>query len=659
MKNMKFVFVAVMAASCIWLFVPNRSIAASGTASFEIPKRGAAPMIVVGAQATASEKFAAEELSTYLGKMTGKTFKIVDDTKVPKGKIIAVGKSRLTESVDVSKLGIEQYVMDVTPKKLAIIGGRQSMLLGRFARDRGTLYGVYDLLDELGVKWYRPEVWGEFVPKVGNITVPVGRRVSRQPDYIMRSTLGGGYTRFRESTPEMRSRMQLWSARNRLNREVGSDPKYGGSVFYNFAHCYSQMIPTENYYKDHPEYYALIDGKRDPSDLCLGNPELQRVFAENLIALAQANPQMNSVSVEPNDGSGGYCQCPLCKAMADPAHPDVLSNQVCAFNNIIARKVAAVVPEVKLHWLAYSGHTDPPTMVKQLEPNTIIQIAPINQWADYTKTFFDTSSGGNAGLRQSLQGWSDLKPSCLMMYEYWSGYGWAGPLPLTRVIADRLNNYRKFKVMGIYNESHPSWGPQGMDLYMCARSMWNPDLNLDKELNLYYKNFYGPAEKPMKAYHERLMNALANHYPPIFSGGRGMHLVLTPALVDELGGHMREAQSLVKGKPLYEKRLEGVAAGYEFSRRVCELLKLRKAEGVVTQVAGNRGTYLSTPKAEQAFEDLRKWLLTFDKGDAVFDIATKPPYYASSIVYMQDDLLKNGAFSYLSEEDLLKDFAGK
>src|SRR6185295_12102018 len=107
-------------------------------------------------------------------------------------------------------------------------------------------------------------------------------------------------------------------------------------------------------------------------------------------------------------------------------------------------------------------------------------------------------------------------------YEYWSGYGWPGPLPLVHTMADRIRQYRPLNVRGIYNETHPSWGPQGLELYMFGKLIWNPDLDVRAELDLYYRNYYGPAEKPMKAYHEGLTKALAESTTPVYSGGRGM-----------------------------------------------------------------------------------------------------------------------------------------
>jgi hypothetical protein len=159
----------------------------------------------------------------------------------------------------------------------------------------------------------------------------------------------------------------------------------------------------------------------------------------------------------------------------------------------------------------------------------------------------------------------------------------------------------------------------------------------------------------MKAYHEALMNALERHPHPVHSGGRGMRLVFTPRLVARLGDHMARAQELVKGQPLYERRLRGVLAGYEFARRVCEILKLKKRTGKEVEMPGwpGRGYYLQSAPAEEAYEELIQWVRSSSSGDAVFDVVPDPPY----LWYLKEDTLENAPFGFLGREStLLKEF---
>jgi hypothetical protein len=657
-------------------------------------------------------------MSTYLGKMAGREVRAVPDAEVPAGRVlIAVGRSRLTESIDTSGLGCEQFITEVRPGLLAIVGGRRAAQPGLGARDAGTLYGVYEFLEGLGVRWYRPEPWGEHVPRRRAIRLEVGRTVSPAPSYLLRFDAPGGLNCYwHQTTEEEKDQGVLWAARNRLNfwdssldgggnhywypgeqakvltpREAGWEQKLGGKEHYLWDHAYRYIMPRETYFATHPEYYALKGGKRDPSDLCLGNPEMQRVFAETLIAKAKANPHLSSISIEPDDCRGNSCECDLCKVMDLPLNTRPNgegSNRVSLFGNLVARMVAKEAPWVKLQWLGYSGHTAAPTNLEQLEPNTIVMPAPIGEWDDWRRSLPDLA-GSAFDLPRMLGEWAALKPSCLMVWEYYGGYAWPGPLPMAYSVADRWREYRQLGVKGIMNEGETSWGPQGLDRYMCVRLMWNPDLDVGRELNLYYANYYGPAAAPMKAYHEALYRAFARAKYPIWSGGHGMHLLFTPALVAELGRYMETAQARVKGQPLHERRLYGLWAGYEFARRVSEILVLKKRNGVpvcssdpagelspglARPAFGGSGNYLQSAAAEKAYRDLVRWVRSVNTGDHVFlmirdqskcqlqeDVAeTVFPSkgWAESIWigYLPYDLLMNGMNTDKPEQAVLEDF---
>ena len=706
----KFLKAGVAAGAAIFLGSRTAS-SADRNPRVAAPKGGGvlkltAPVIVIGAEATAAEKYAAEEMASYLEKITGRKVAVLGDNNIPQGQVIAVGKSKLTDSIDTAGLDVEQYTIDVQPNMVVIIGGRRSMQPGKSARDAGTLYGVYGFLEDLGVRWYRPEAWGEHVPRMAEVTLETGTRVSSAPSYMMRAMLGGGMTYYREETKEETEQARIWAVRNRINsilpanyreeevehariwaeqnrispiqpgeyrKELMLVSKFGGREYYEWTHIYPSIIPEAEYFKSHPEYFALINGKRDPFDLCLGNPELQQVFAQKLIAKAKAIPYQSSFSAEPSDGRGYFCECLLCKALDEPKNTRISgqgSNRVAAFNSILARMVAQEAPWVKVQWLAYSTHTAAPTNVKRLEPNTIIMPAPINAWNDWTKKLLDSSSSNNSLFLKTAREWAALEPSCLMAYEYYEGYGWPGPLPVTRTVADRMRNYRALGIKGIYNETVTSWGPAGLDLYMTAKLMWNPDLDVDKELDLYYMNYYGPGAGPMKAYHERLVNALETHKYRVSSGGRGLFLVFTPALVKELGNYMSQAQALVKGQPLYERRLQGVWAGYEFSRRVSEILVLKKKHGIVTNTPAG-GSYYQSAEANDAYRALIRWMRTVNTDDAVFDMARKFKDDAAKNIFIQrgenpgasffsylaEDLLRNNQmYPNVREEVQLKDF---
>ena len=52
-----------------------------------------------------------------------------------------------------------------------------------------------------------------------------------------------------------------------------------------------------------------------------------------------------------------------------------MSDRVCAFTNVVARKVAEAVPGARLSLCVYSSWTAPPSRVERLEPNIVIHTA--------------------------------------------------------------------------------------------------------------------------------------------------------------------------------------------------------------------------------------------------------------------------------------------
>ena len=66
----------------------------------------------------------------------------------------------------------------------------------------------------------------------------------------------------KSSSPEPGTRD--WSARNKVNGQSHHlDESTGGKIrYYPFVHSFYQLIPPEKYFKDHREYFRLIDGKR-------------------------------------------------------------------------------------------------------------------------------------------------------------------------------------------------------------------------------------------------------------------------------------------------------------------------------------------------------------------------------------------------------------
>jgi len=112
-------------------------------------KGGEITAIVTAPEPSVREQFAARELADYLFKITGKQLPVkqVSGNILPEGAI-AVGRlaqqSGLITEEELKAVAPDGFVVKINEKTGAVCG----------LRDLGTLYGAYELLKEVGVRFY-------------------------------------------------------------------------------------------------------------------------------------------------------------------------------------------------------------------------------------------------------------------------------------------------------------------------------------------------------------------------------------------------------------------------------------------------------------------------------------------------------------------------
>lgn len=541
-----------------------------------------------------SEQFAAEELQTWLQEMSGQRIEIHQGTPGTDAKAIILGKHPLNRDLwaDSADSNPDHYILDRQGNHVRISGKQAST-------DRAILYGVYHFLENQGIRWFQPTPHGTHVPERQRLVLPE-RRDDHRPAFPLRWGVALYATAaWRTATPEETERARIWALRNRASVVGLADPKYGGFLRVGGGgHIYSSIVP-ERMFTQHPEFFPLINGeRRAKGQLCLGNPELQEFFANAIIRRNLEDPGIYMYSVDPNDGRG-WCECELCTAMDDPrllsgrGDGVSMSNRVYTFNNIIAEKVQAVIPDLLLYCLAYAGYMEAPTKPDHLAENLVVGLAPFaGAFSDYSRPLLDPGSRPNSRFMEAIRGFARYG---VKMYarEYLSHYMWPGPLPLLWVMQDRFQVYQDYGFIGAYSETHPTWGPQGMILYMYLRLLWDPHLNLEEEIESYCTAFYGPAAKPLLRYHQ-LIEERGYGGPYFGSGGSHAQRLFTPQFLGELQPLIEEAQTLVSGQSPYERRVEGVVAGYEFARlyrQTEEFIKKGRLTEAETSLAALRELY--------------------------------------------------------------------
>ena len=257
--------------------------------------------IVIGSDCSPSERYAAQELQTFLEQICGAKLPI--STEAVDGPMILVGKSPALDAlplkIDFESLGDEGLVIKTVGPHLVLAGGRK----------RGTMYAVYEFLDKyLGCRWFTA---GGPTPAVSRIP---RRKTIELPDIDYRKVPALWY----RETNYKEARDGDWSARVRLNHSS----KHGGSgITYKsppgHAHTFRRLVRSENNFERDPEWFALINGKRVPhGQPCLTNPDVAaHVIGGVRNRLSQSGA--NVVSVSQNDGQTHYCRCDKCAALAE------------------------------------------------------------------------------------------------------------------------------------------------------------------------------------------------------------------------------------------------------------------------------------------------------------------------------------------------------
>lgn len=338
----------------------------------QIAENGRARAVIV-----AGDHQAAAELITYLGRVTGADLA----TGAPGGDRILVGGSVCAPEIRqlIEQMGRDGYLIKTQSDGALCLAGSGS---------DGTAFAVYRFLEEFaGVRWLWPGELGEVVPR--RPTLGIGRvSIREEPAFVWRDLGPGGALwgpldklaaeRKLGVSEEHQKTQKLWERRNRF----GGERIYGG-------HAFGEILPPAKLGPIHPEYFALVDGKRDwqyfngkhRSQPCTSNPDVIRLTTEYARDFFGRHPEYDAFSISLNDGRG-FCECDNCRRLdsgqtqveaADPetgrtARLPVITDRIVAFANQVAEGLAKTHPNKKLILFAYGMYKEPPQRVK-VHPN--------------------------------------------------------------------------------------------------------------------------------------------------------------------------------------------------------------------------------------------------------------------------------------------------
>jgi len=463
----------------------HNSLKPKGQASSDltITKEGKSSYsIVIPKTPTTQDQKAAEELQQWLLQITGATLPIEKETRKTRAysDIISIGRTRSLQKSGFTEaradLEDEGYGIAVKGEKLYLWGGLT----------RGVINSVFALLEEdLGCRWYTDE----------DFSIPYLKTLKFAPVS-------------RTYTPALRLRDPLWyvakdadwSLRNRTNAPWAEVPEeWGGRVDYDgmFVHTFHKLLPPEEYFEEHPEYYEIDStGKRNSHQLCTMHPEVVRLVKEKVRSILEENPNTEIISVSKTDGSGQYCHCDRCKAIddAEDSHMASLMNLV----NAVAEDIEKDYPDVLISTLAYLETVDVPRTIK---PRKNVCIRLCNDYVGSWRRPFEPAEV--CDFAPLLKNWSEV---CERMYiwDYVTNFShYLAPMPNMDVIADNIRFFVKYNAEGVMPQaSYQSRGTERewMRSWVTAKLLWDSSLDVFELMNDFIFGHYGKAAPAIAEY---------------------------------------------------------------------------------------------------------------------------------------------------------------
>lgn len=490
-------------------------ISALPVAAMDLTVDGAANcVIVVPDEGMQIHRFPAEEIAQHMQAISGADVPIVAESDCPADVAhrVYVGPTGAAAAagIDADALEPEAIRILTVGDDLFILGGDR---IGPGDRDDphsynnqvGTLYAAYDFLqDQLGVRWLWPGETGTVIPEkptisVGEIDIhEVPRIKQRKLRNTIRSTV---LNRIQESTGpldgETIRRLQE-DERNWLSRM-----RMGRSLFMNYGHAFTRW--WEEYGEEHPEYFALYEGERNPRNpervkMCVAEPALWEAVVADWKQKWQENPiAYQTLNACENDG-GGFCECEKCTAWDVPDYVEqtpegprvILSDRYAKFWNQIATRVADVDEDAFVVAYAYSRYRFPPKETT-LEPNIIIGFVPA--------VGYPNQGQQSEQFRKDWLAWHEQAAKLFLRPNWLGGLHALPRAPLQRMASDFRFAARNGMVGTDYDSLSGQWLAQGPVYYVLSQLHWDPEASAEELFDGYYAAF-GAAAPLVEDYFE-------------------------------------------------------------------------------------------------------------------------------------------------------------
>jgi hypothetical protein len=490
--------------------------------------------IVVPSAATEHELKAANVLQSYLLQISATALPIVvADEAWSKYEILLGQNDRLDElnvGLNFNTLKEDGFLIKTDSMRLIIAGGNE----------KGTLYGVYTFLEKyLACRMYSPTV--KTIPKqkrialadINDLQIPV---ISFR-DTHYRVTWHDEYTDW-----------------HKLDHDENGERKSWGM----WCHTFNALVPPEIYYDEHPEYYAMVNGERLPTQLCLTNPKVLEIAISNLRKKIARQPDAIYWSVSQNDNKN-YCTCDNCKAI--DTREGSPSGSIIHFVN----QVADEFPDKMISTLAYEYGRRAPKTLKPHE-NVNIMLCSIEAFR-HLPIAEDPAS---ADFVRDVEDWSKIAKD-IIVWDYVIQFNnLISPFPNLHVLQPNLKFFADHGVNAMFEQGNREVGGEfaALRAYMISKLMWNPNENADTIMNDFVNGYYGAAGPFIRQYIDEMRDAMLKAGKPLRIFGTPIEAAstyLTPELIQRYEKIFDEAEAIVADSARILERVKIARQPLEFA----------------------------------------------------------------------------------------------
>ena len=472
--------------------------------------------IVIPSLVSSIEKQAAQQLQKYLSKLTVKPIPITEEGKTTVINGIYLGETEFAKAneINFNQLPEAGFINKTTGDNIIIAGGSK----------KGLLFGVYDLLEDLGFRKYGTDEAAS--PKIKTFEPAQGTK-TYEPLVKYRTT---SYSSMAD---------QEYSDWHKLS----SRDDWGL-----FVHTFNTLVPQKVYAKTHPEYYSLIDGKRQPgTQLCLSNPEVLNVLVESLKNKIQEKPAASYWSVSQDDNDR-YCQCDGCKALNEK-YGKVPSGSIIYFVNQVAKEF----PDKIISTLAYWYTRKAPKNIK-IEPNVNIMLCNIESTRQAPVFVTDPA------FSNDLRDWGALSNDILIWDYNIQFTNYISPFPNLYTLKPNIKFYTDNQVKGLFMQANDEAAAEMALLrsYLISKLMWNPDADDKAIISEFLSGYFGAAAPFILEYIESMQESLVKS---------GMVLSIFGDPIHAKSSYL-SAEMMQQYKQLFDKAEKAVIADAKLVQRV-------------------------------------------------------------------------------------------